>query len=328
MAVSIQTHLSRCAGCQKELQIIREGIRLAQQLRSVPAPEGLWESIEEKIKTDRWRLAADESQTAYGGRHFWVKLALGLGGVFLISTVSWLYLHDRSDFLGRIKSSIHRQRDLGGVPGAPQWSISATIIEACSCPMFCQCYFNTKPAAHGHGEEKHFCRTNMAYKVNKGHYGSVKLDGLKFWLAADVGADFSQRETDWGVLYFDTIMTREQRDAVKAIMDHVYPVKWKSYMTAEGRLDTWELNNDTARATLDNGATAEIKLRRFPGNTDDPIVIQNLRYWAAPRNDGFVLMPNEIEAYRVGPKAFEFKGTNGFIITFSMNSNDVVRKVT
>jgi hypothetical protein len=23
-------------------------------------------------------------------------------------------------------------------------------------------------------------------------------------------------------------------------------------------------------------------------------------------------MPNEVEAYRVGPNAFEFKGTNGF----------------
>src|ERR1700730_17054778 len=31
----------------------------------------------------------------------------------------------------------------------PEWSMNATIIEACSCPMFCQCYFNDKPAAHG-----------------------------------------------------------------------------------------------------------------------------------------------------------------------------------
>src|SRR5215210_3848661 len=30
----------------------------------------------------------------------------------------------------------------------PDWAMNATIIEACSCPMFCQCYFDTKPAAH------------------------------------------------------------------------------------------------------------------------------------------------------------------------------------
>ncbi|MBI4364567.1 MAG: hypothetical protein HY568_03985, partial [Candidatus Latescibacteria bacterium] len=46
-------------------------------------------------------------------------------------------------------------------------------------------------------------------------------------------------------------------------------------------------------------------------------------YWGAPRNDGFVLMPNEVEAYRVGDKPFEFKGTNGFMITVDITSKDV-----
>ena len=32
----------------------------------------------------------------------------------------------------------------------PDWSFNATIIEACSCPMFCTCYFNPSPAGH-HG---------------------------------------------------------------------------------------------------------------------------------------------------------------------------------
>ena len=56
--------------------------------------------------------------------------------------------------------------------------------------------------------------------------------------------------------------------------------------------------------------------------TEDPVVITNLKYFGAPRNDGFVLMPNEIEAYRVGTKPFEFKGTNGFMITIDINSKD------
>jgi len=35
------------------------------------------------------------------------------------------------------------------------------------------------------------------------------------------------------------------------------------------------------------------------------------------------MMPNEIETYREGPNAFEFKGTNGFLLTFDMTSKDV-----
>jgi len=46
-------------------------------------------------------------------------------------------------------------------------------------------------------------------------------------------------------------------------------------------------------------------------------------YWGAPRHDGFVMMPNEIQAYRKGDKAFESSGTNGFMITIDMNSSDI-----
>jgi hypothetical protein len=39
-------------------------------------------------------------------------------------------------------------------------------------------------------------------------------------------------------------------------------------------------------------------------------------------------MPNEVEAYREGPKAFEYKGTNGFMLTFDMTSKDVANSTT
>src|SRR5688572_23676730 len=90
-----------------------------------------------------------------------------------------------------VSNSIAQQ---AGSQGEPPWNFNGTIIEACSCPMFCQCYFNTKPADHGshagHGSG-HFCRFNNAFRVNKGRYGKVSLDGAKFWVAGDLGGDFS-----------------------------------------------------------------------------------------------------------------------------------------
>jgi hypothetical protein len=221
-------------------------------------------------------------------------------------------------------------------PAAPQteWSANITAIEACSCPMFCQCYFNRQPAGHaaqagqagheghaGHGA-KHFCRANLAYKINKGHHGATRLDGAKFWVAADLGDDFGDGELDWGVLYFDKGLTPGQREAIGVFASRLFPVKWKSFRTAEATIDKWHFDKDGAHALLDGGKTAEVKLRRFQGMTDEPVVIRNLRYWGAPRNDGFVMMPNEVEAYRSGPNAFEFKGTNGFMITVDLNSKD------
>src|SRR5205809_5737947 len=109
---------------------------------------------------------------------------------------------------------------------APQWNMNATAIEACSCPMFCQCYFNAEPAGHGGmgaghagmghemhgGGGEHFCKFNNAYRINKGHYGSTSLDGAKFWISGDLGGDFSKGQMDWAVVTFDKSQSKAQRD--------------------------------------------------------------------------------------------------------------------
>jgi hypothetical protein len=128
---------------------------------------------------------------------------------------------------------------------------------------------------------------------------------------------------DWAVLTFDKALSTEQREGIQAIVAKLFPVKWKSFTTGEGVIDKWEFTKDEAHALLDGGKSGEVKLKRFAGMTNEPVVIRNLPYWAAPRHDGFVLMPNEVEAWRVGDKAFEFKGTNGFMITFDIASSDV-----
>lgn len=207
------------------------------------------------------------------------------------------------------------------------WALNATVIEACTCPMFCQCYFASKPAGHhAHdGKTEHFCKFNNAYRINKGNFGATRLDGAKFWMSGDLGGDFSHGQMDWVVLTFDKALTQEQRAGIQAMLPHLFPVKWNSMTTAEGSIDKWEYNKDYAVATLDGGKTAEVRLRRQQGNANkpEPPVVMNLKYWGAPRNDGFVLMPNEVQAYRVGPKAYESKGTNGFMLTLDMNSKDV-----
>lgn len=225
---------------------------------------------------------------------------------------------------------------------AKDWNFRATIIEACSCPMFCQCYFNSEPAgagAHGHGGHdaaaagehaghaagaEHFCKFNNAFRVDNGTYGATKLDGAKFWVAGDLGAEFTDGEMDWAVLTFDPAVTPEQREGIQTILASVYPVKWKSFTVASDAKMDWSYTRDRAEAKMDGGKTAEVVLNRGEfGNTADPIVIKNLKYWGVPRNDGFVLMKNEVEAYRAGDRAFEYKGTNGFMITLDMTSKDV-----
>jgi hypothetical protein len=212
----------------------------------------------------------------------------------------------------------------------PDWSMNATIIEACSCPMFCQCYFNAEPASHsehGMSANAHYCKFNNAFKVNRGSFGATKLDGAKFWVAGDLGGDFSKGKMDWAVLTFDPAVTAAQREGISAVLGKLYPVQWNSFTVAKDAPMDWSATKDMAVARLDSGKTAEVVLNRGAmGMTDESPVIKNLRYWGAPRNEGFVLMPNKVEAYRAGDKPFEFGGTNGFMITFDISSKDFAPK--
>ncbi len=210
-------------------------------------------------------------------------------------------------------------------PGTPSWSMKASIIEACSCPMFCQCYFNHEPAGHSHAGGEHFCRFNNAFKVTSGRYGKTNLAGAKFWVSGDLGSDFSKGQMDWAVITFDPLVTPAQREGIQAVMAHLYPVKWNAFTVGQDAAIDWTASKDSARALLGKGKAGEVALKRVEGMTSAPIVIKNLKYWGAPRNDGFLLMPNEVEAYRAGDKPFEFKGTNGFMITLDINSSDVAK---
>jgi hypothetical protein len=216
----------------------------------------------------------------------------------------------------------------------PEWAINMSNIEACSCHVFCPCYFvgQPSPASAGGGHANHggggaaaadaYCRFNNAFKVNKGNWGGTKLDGMKFWMAGDLGGDFANG-FDWAVVTFEPGTSPEKRQAVQAIVKHVFPGQWKSFTEGKDAKIEWSADKDRATATLDGGKAAEVVLKRSTGMNDEPVVIQNLKFWAATRNDGFKVMPNEVQAYRVGDKAFETKGTNGFVTTLEMKSGDV-----
>jgi hypothetical protein len=135
----------------------------------------------------------------------------------------------------------------------------------------------------------------------------------------DLGGDFTQGRMDWVVITYDKATTAAQREAIGKIAARLFPVKWNSMETTEGEIE-WVAGKDASYALLDGGKSAEVRLTKFKGMTDEPVVIKNLPYWGAPRNDGFIMMPSSLEAVRVGEKQFEFKGTNGFMLTVDIDS--------
>ena len=203
------------------------------------------------------------------------------------------------------------------------WHFNGTVIEACSCQMFCPCYFNTEPAEHAGHDPSHFCEFNMAYKVNEGHHGDTDLAGVKFWIAGDLGASWEDGKTEWAVVTFAPGTTDAQKGGVATALGHIFPVEWNSFEVAEDAEISWEASEDRAEAKLAGGDNAHIILNKWQGMGGETGVLSNIAYFGAARNDGFKMMPNEIETYKVGDRAFEHKGSTGFMVTVDMKSSDV-----
>jgi hypothetical protein len=200
------------------------------------------------------------------------------------------------------------------------WQARLQYIEACSCNLFCPCYYN-KGASHQHtGEAK--CTFSMATRVVQGKHGDVDLTGMKYWLNGDLGPDWATKgQAGWLVVTFEPKATKEQKDGLMAVLTKLYPVKWTSVDFDTSEI-TWSIAPDkkTAQARLGNGK-GEIKLTAAPSmDPSRPPQATNTKYFGATWNSAFDLYHSD-HSYKGFGKAYAPKQANGFIVTVEMTSD-------
>jgi hypothetical protein len=208
----------------------------------------------------------------------------------------------------------------------PDFDMTASYIEACSCDMFCPCYFNTRSTNHmamgEHHAEEHFCRANLVLKVDKGMYKDTKLDGAKVWLATDLGSDWSTGKDSWMVANFDPSVSKEQQAAMADILGQLYPIPWQKKGVQTGAF-SWSVDTKTgvAHAKMADGKGEVILEKVAGGDASHEVVIRNLKYWGAQSNDGFSMWKSKHEAFEGDGHKFSYDGTNGFLITIHYSGN-------
>lgn len=190
--------------------------------------------------------------------------------------------------------------------GKTPWHLKATIIEACSCPLFCPCYFNLKPAHH-------YCQFNNAFNIEQGNLGNVKLDGMKVWLSGDLGGDFTTGKAEWLVFTFEPTATPEQIDAGTKVLGSLYSAFKFPVLGIDKKQITWEIKGNKATAKMGDGSGSIDLVAATGSDGKTPTVINNLPYWSAKSNSGFNLYKSK-HHYKGHEKDFTFEDTNGFTI--------------
>jgi hypothetical protein len=92
---------------------------------------------------------------------------------------------------------------------AVKWSFEADYIQACNCDYGCPCEFSAPPTTG-------FCDGMGAWKIHKGNYGDVKLDGLGLAFAAHWPKAIHEGGGTCGLL-FDERANPQQREALLTI---------------------------------------------------------------------------------------------------------------
>lgn len=90
------------------------------------------------------------------------------------------------------------------------WHIKGIEIATCNCDWGCPCQFNAMPT---HGD----CRAAVAMQIDKGHFGDVRLDGLR-WLGMFAWPGAIHEGNGEGQVVIDVNANEAQRSALLKIL--------------------------------------------------------------------------------------------------------------
>lgn len=92
---------------------------------------------------------------------------------------------------------------------AVKWELEADYLQACSCDYGCPCEFEAPPTMG-------YCEGLGAWRINRGRYGDVSLDGLGLGFAARWPAAI-HLGNGTGVVFIDEKANAQQREALTQI---------------------------------------------------------------------------------------------------------------
>ena len=85
----------------------------------------------------------------------------------------------------------------------PNWHITATVAESCSCTISCPCNFGGKPNVNP-------CEGNRLIAIKSGHYEHTDVSGVSFLVTFTMGS--------WSKIYVTDKVSDQQMKAVEALL--------------------------------------------------------------------------------------------------------------
>jgi hypothetical protein len=207
-----------------------------------------------------------------------------------------------------------------------EWVMQGMQVSHCNCNIGCPCQFNALPS-HGH------CRAYVFVQIDKGHFGKVKLDGVRW------GGLFSwpgpiHMGNGTAMVVVDKSASAEQRAAVEAVAggQETDPGSLITQVFSTTLSNVLPTQSKPIELSIDAGArTARVKVKDLLEGSSESIknpITGQPHIVTVKLPQGFEYTEAEFlcgNARTSGPIELNFDGTHAHIAKVHWGTHGVVR---
>lgn len=181
----------------------------------------------------------------------------------------------------------------------PNWRVTATVAESCSCGVPCPCNFGLDPTRKP-------CEGNRLISIHAGHFDDVDLGGIAFLIT------FGMR--DWSKIYVSDRVDARQMAAVEKLM----PIAFAGFQRGMLSLTKAPISIDvTENRVAFSSPESSVDMEVLRGLNGQPVKILNLPNAAY---QDYTQYRSVVHKHQSADRQFSYSGTNGFTSTMDVGS--------
>jgi hypothetical protein len=197
------------------------------------------------------------------------------------------------------ESRIPAQTPLAQTTATPDWRVTATLAESCSCSIPCPCNFGSDPTRMP-------CDGNRLIAMQSAHYGDVDLSGVAFLIT------FTMR--GWSKIYVSDRATARQMAAIEALL----PIAFAGFHRGMLSLTKASLAMEiTEQRVAFSGPESSVEMEVMRGMDGRPVKVLNL---PNPAYQDYTQYRSVVHRHESEGHRFSYAGTNGFTSRMDVGS--------
>jgi hypothetical protein len=181
----------------------------------------------------------------------------------------------------------------------PNWHLTATVAESCSCGVPCPCNFGLDPSRKP-------CEGNRLISIQSGHYEDVDLHGVAFIIT------FGMR--DWSKIYVSDVVNDRQMAAVEALLPVAFAGFRRGMLSITKAPITMSITEKRVAFSVPESSVDMEVIDGFDGR---PVKILNLPNAAY---QDYTQYRSVMHRHDSADHRFSYSGTNGFTSTMDVGS--------